>query len=184
LNPPGEADLAETIEVTLTPAIRELAASLNSDPLKIFNYVCRNIEFKPYYGSVKGAQETLWEKEGNDFDLASLLIALLRASGIPARYVCGQVDVPIDRAKLWVGVKDANVCGDMFASGGIPSGLVLSGGQITKLRTDHIWVEAWVTYNQYEGALQNAAPKRWVPLDPSFKQYSFVPCQGVDIGPG
>ncbi len=34
-----------------------------------------------YFGSKKGAQLTLLEKSGNDFDQAALLVALLRAQG-------------------------------------------------------------------------------------------------------
>ena len=48
-----------------------------------------DIEF--YYGAVKGAAETLRQRRGNDIDQASLLIALMRASGVPARYVRGVV---------------------------------------------------------------------------------------------
>ena len=39
----------------------------------------------------------------NDFDTASLLIALLRTSGISARYVYGTVEIPIDKVMNWVG---------------------------------------------------------------------------------
>jgi hypothetical protein len=36
-------------------------------------------------------------------DIASLLIALLRASGIPGRYVHGTVEIPEDRFRNWAG---------------------------------------------------------------------------------
>jgi transglutaminase-like putative cysteine protease len=41
---------------------------------------------------------TLWTRQGNDFDQASLLIALFRAANIPARYVYGTVEIPIEKA--------------------------------------------------------------------------------------
>lgn len=72
------------------PQIAALAKSLGYSPVQIFQYVYNNIEFQPYYGSLKGALVTLQSKAGGPTDQASLLIALLRASGIPARYVRGR----------------------------------------------------------------------------------------------
>jgi len=83
---PTPDDLNSTIDVQITPEIEDLAEMLGHDPVAIYEYVRNNFEYEPYYGSLKGSQETLWEEAGNDADLASLLIALYRASGIPARY--------------------------------------------------------------------------------------------------
>ncbi len=41
--PPTPADLAETIEVKFTPAITELAASLDQDPVKMLSYIRKNV---------------------------------------------------------------------------------------------------------------------------------------------
>lgn len=84
--PPTSADLAETIEVKFTPEIRQLADSLGKNRVKIFNWVRNNIDFVPTWGSIQGTQLCLETRAGNAFDTASLLIALLRYSGIPARY--------------------------------------------------------------------------------------------------
>ncbi len=65
----------------VTPDIQALADGLQHDPLRIFNYVHDHIQYILYFGSVKGAQLTLLEKTGNDFDQCALLVALLRASG-------------------------------------------------------------------------------------------------------
>lgn len=46
---------------------------------------------------------TLQTKRGNSFDTASLLIGLLRAANIPARYVYGTIQIPADKAMNWVG---------------------------------------------------------------------------------
>lgn len=179
--PPTDADLAQTIEVQFTQEIRDLADTLGHNPVKIYEYVRNNFEYEPYYGSLKGAQETLWEKAGNDFDLASLLIALYRASGIPARYVYGTIEVPIEKAMNWVGVEDPTTCADLFASNGIPvAQMIPEGGQVAKkLRMEHVWVEAWVTYDHYRGAVQTPHNKMWIPLDPSFKQYAYE--EGVNL---
>ncbi|MFA7240496.1 MAG: transglutaminase domain-containing protein [Sulfuricellaceae bacterium] len=84
-------DLAETEEVRITPAIQAQAAALNNNPVKIHNWVRNNIEFIPSYGSIQGSEMTFQAKRGNAFDTASLEIALLRAAGIPARYVYGTI---------------------------------------------------------------------------------------------
>lgn len=168
-------DLQETVEVKLTPEIRELAAELDNNPVKIYEFVRNNFDYEPYYGSVKGAQETLWQKAGNDFDLASLLIALYRAAGIPARYVYGVVEIPLEQVKRWVGIEDSKTVVNMFATNGIPSKGIIKGGEITHLLKEHVWVEAYVPLNDYRGCRVDEHGKGWIPLDPSFKQYTETP---------
>lgn len=171
---PTDDDLAETIEVQFTQDITTLTAQLEHNPIKMYEWVKNNIVYEPYYGSRKGANETLWEKGGNDFDQASLSIALFRNSGIPARYVYGVVEIPIDKAMNWVGVEKPEVAAKVFSAGGIPSQAVISGGQITAIRLEHVWVEVYVNYENYRGLdLGGGGQKEWIPLDPSFKQYSY-----------
>ena len=69
------------IAEAITPEIQALADGLQDDPLRIYNYVHDHIRYVLYFGSKKGAQLTLLEKSGNDFDQAALLVALLRAAG-------------------------------------------------------------------------------------------------------
>jgi hypothetical protein len=165
---PGPADLAETLETPLTPEITELAAELGGTPVTLYEYVRNNFKYEPYAGSVKGATQTLREGAGNEWDLASLLIALYRASGIPARYVVGTVEIPIDRAMSWLGVEDPIMAGSLLLSTGRPTGVVTSGGKITSLRTRHVWVQAYVPFIASRGA--TAGPgDTWVVVDPSFK---------------
>ena len=85
--PVVEADLLPTEEIIITPAIEALALELGNDVVTIFTWVKNNIDYEPYYGSMKGSNETLIDMAGNDCDTSSLLLALLRASGIPSRYV-------------------------------------------------------------------------------------------------
>jgi len=96
-DPPTSADLAETIEVKFTPAIQAKATELNHNPVKIYNWVRNNIEFVPTYGSIQGADYCLQTKQCNAIDTSSLLIALLRASGIYARYAQGTIELPIEK---------------------------------------------------------------------------------------
>ena len=165
-------DLAETIEVQLTPEIRAKALELGNNPVKIYEWVRNNFKYETYYGSLKGAQQTLLERSGNDYDQASLLIALLRAANIPARYATGTIELPIDRAMSWLGVKDATTAANIFASGGIPAKAGLSGGKITFIRLEHVWVEAFVNMYPSFGA-KNGSANAWTPIDPSFKEHEL-----------
>jgi hypothetical protein len=170
--PPTADDLAETIEVQFTPEIRAKAQELGNSPVRIFEWVRNNIENEPYYGSMKGAQQTLLEKSGNDFDQASLLIALLRAASIPAKYVSGTIELPIDRVMSWLGVKDPITAANIVASGGIPAKAGLSGGKISSVRLEHVWVEAFVSMYPSFGA-KNGPGNAWTPIDPSFKEHEL-----------
>ena len=72
---------AQSIAETITPEIQALARGLENDPVRMFNYVHDHIRHVFYFGSKKGAELTLLEKSGNDFDQCALLVALLRAGG-------------------------------------------------------------------------------------------------------
>ena len=109
---PGEEYLAQTMEcqwaLTQDPEnpgnyindpedeLVALAAALDNDPVKIYNWVYENIYYakllsdnsKYYYNHSRlGARGAYLKRIGNTWDQSSLLIALLRISGIPARYV-------------------------------------------------------------------------------------------------
>jgi hypothetical protein len=175
LTPATPADLAANEDVQITPDIQALAASLGNQPLQIYNWVRNNVEFVPTYGSVQGSQMTLVVKRGNAFDTASLLIALLRAAGVPARYVTGTVEVPVTAVESWVGgAANSNVAQQLLGQGGVPNVGLSSNGMITHIRLDHVWVEAFVDNIPSRGAVQRAGDT-WVPLDPAFKLHTFTP---------
>ena len=93
MTPPTPPVVAEVI----TPEIQALADGLQDDPVRIFNYVHDHIRYVVYFGSKKGAQLTLLEKAGNDFDQCALLVALLRAAGYSnAAYQFGWMTLPFD----------------------------------------------------------------------------------------
>jgi len=178
---PSADDLMENTEIQFTPEIRAKAQELGYSPVKIYEYVRNNIEFVPTYGSIQGADMCLQTKHCNDFDTASLLIALLRASNLSARYVYGTIEVPIDKVMNWVGgFTDPRAAITLIASGGIPIKPYTSGGVINKVQIEHVSVEAYVSYGPFSGRPSNLnADKIWVPLDPSYKQYTYT--QGIDI---
>lgn len=174
-------DLAETVEVQFTPEIKAKALELGNSPVKIYEWVRNNIEFVPTWGSIQGAQMTLLTRQGNAFDTASLLIALLRAAGIHARYVTGTVELPIDNVMNWAGgFTDPMAALHFMQNGGIPVAVLTSGGTIVKVRLEHVWVEAFIDYLPSRGAKHiNGKEDTWIKLDPSYKQYTYS--QGVDI---
>ncbi|MHB1142348.1 MAG: transglutaminase-like domain-containing protein [Sulfuricaulis sp.] len=179
---PGASDpayLAATAEVTLTPAIQAKAQELGHNPVKIYHWVRNNIEWLPTWGATQDADVTLGSQRGNAMDIASLLIALLRASGIPARYVHGTIEMPEDKFRNWAGgFTSITAAADYAASGGIPVTTVISGGKITKVQLEHIWVEAAIDFHPSRGAVNKSADS-WIQLDPSFKQYQDL--QGLDV---
>lgn len=183
LNQPGGPtadDLAENVDVKHTEAIRAKASELNDDPLEIYNWVRNNIEFIPSYGSIQGAEYTLQHGKGNAFDTSSLLIALLRSANVPARYAYGTVQMPVDEVMNWVGgVEVPEAAQQLLGQGGIPNTGIISGGSISHIRMETVWVEAWVDYLPSRGA-KHVTGDNWIPMDASYKQYEFT--EGADFG--
>ncbi len=166
---PTAADLAASEEVQITPEIEALALQLENKPVAIFNWVRNSIEFVPSAGAIQGSHQTLLSRRGNAYDTASLLIALLRAAQIPARYVYGTVQIPATQVMSWLGgVQTAEAAMQLLNQGGIANTAVIAGGKVTHLQLEHIWVNAWVDYFPSRGAI-NRKGDSWVPLDASFK---------------
>lgn len=167
-------DLRETADIQITSEIRELAAKLEYSPVRIFEYVANNIQYEPYKGSLKGAMGTLVAGGGNSTDQASLLIALLRASNIPARYVKGNIRFDNDpRALRWIGAKDYPGARAILVQGKVDATNTATSLSISS----HVWVEACVPYTHYRGANIDPLGQRWIPLDPSFKDKTYQ--QGI-----
>lgn len=174
-----QAALGENIEIQLTPEIKALAVELNNNSIEIYTWVHNNIRFIPSYGSIQGAQHTLETKQGNAIDTASLLIALLRAANIPARYAYGTVEIPAEKVMNWVGgAKAPEAAQAILGMGGVPTIGLLEGGKISKFRLEHVWVEAYVDYFPSRGVKEKVGDS-WVPMDASFKQYDFI--TGMDL---
>ncbi|MCP4699282.1 MAG: transglutaminase domain-containing protein, partial [Gammaproteobacteria bacterium] len=138
-NPEDKCYTAPTEDVQITQEIRDLAATKGGNPVGVYKWVHNNIQFIPAWGSIQGSDMTLKTKSGNAFDTASLLIALLRASDIPARYVHGTVQIPIKKVMNWAGgaeVPEAAV--QLLAQGGIPVTAQTQGGKIAFVKMEHV----------------------------------------------
>ncbi|MFA5026974.1 MAG: DUF6531 domain-containing protein, partial [Candidatus Methylomirabilota bacterium] len=166
-----QADLTPTVDAPITQEIRDLAAFLGHSPTRIYEYVANEVAFEPYYGSLKGAIGTLYSRAGNATDHASLLIALLRASGFPSRYVMGVVVFNQDpRILAWLGVKSYEAAANVLNAGRIPA--EWSGSSVWFW---HVWAEACVPFGAYRGLGVGLGGYRWVPLDASFKEMTYQP---------
>jgi RHS repeat-associated protein len=182
----GAADLAGTPEAPLAPEIVAQASSLGFDYVQIFQWVRNQVRTEWYAGSMKGAIGTLRQGAGNDVDQASLLIALLRASGGGARYVHGVVQLPVAALAVSLGVADspaaaatAAVVDTALSRAGVAHAPVIAGGQVAAFTVDHTWVEAYLPYNNYRGAVVDVSGAAWVPLAPAIKAVDDVPPTGV-----
>ena len=186
---PSVADLAETPEIQLTPAIRAKAAELGKNPVTIQNWVRNTIHWVPNWGGIQTAQTTLDKSSGNAVDIATLQIALLRASNIPARYQFGTIELPIAQAMNWVGgASTAETVQQMLGQGGIANTGIASGGRVSHIRMEHAWVKAYVNWVPARGAVNananqhpnpNPSHNAWVQLDGAYKQHTFTP--GMDL---
>lgn len=173
------ADLTQTPDIQITQAIIDKATELDHNPADIYKWVHDNIQYMPTYGSIQGSDYTLQTKRGNAFDTASLLIALLRASDIPARYVYGTVDIPAEQAMDWVGgVNNINAAQNLLGQGGVPNVGLTNGSVATHLRMEHVWVEANINAIS-RGMANNDNQTQWIPLDASYKSYTRT--DGIDL---
>ncbi|OZG74354.1 hypothetical protein BTA51_04905 [Hahella sp. CCB-MM4] len=150
-----------------TDEVQALLDEVGEDPLTLYKWVHDNIRWLPSYGVMQGASYTLEARQGNAFDTASLLIALLRKSGVPARYVYGTVALPTVEVQNWIGdVRYPEAVANLLSQGGIPHRQISYGGALEETELEHVWVEA-----QIDG--------KWISLDPSFKRYTYT--EGVDL---
>ena len=180
-------DLNSTEEAPISEEIAELAQSLNWNPVSIYEYLKNTIETEWYWGCMKGAEETLRQQSGNDCDQAALLVALLRASGFPSRYVRGTIaffagnEEPITKVKNLMGIDDPWKIAEFFQKEGIPFRPIITGGSIGNFQIEHIWVESEIPYANYRGAVIDEYGKTWLGLDASVKVNDYQYNSPTDI---
>ncbi|MFH0725314.1 MAG: transglutaminase domain-containing protein, partial [Pseudomonadota bacterium] len=179
----GEADLLSIPEAPVTREIALLAESLHWNPVEIYAWVKNNVETQWYWGCMKGAEETLRQKSGNDCDQACLLIALLRSAGYPCRFVQGVIRFfpDMERAKHLTGVADEAGVATFFQKAGIAYSPVIAGGRIANFEIEHIWVETLVPWSNYRGSVVDEHGKIWVALDTAVKVPGFSVTPAADI---
>ncbi|WP_205704014.1 transglutaminase domain-containing protein, partial [Candidatus Chloroploca sp. Khr17] len=134
-------------------------AALGGEPERLFAYV-KTLEHEVYGGSLRGTRGTLWSQAGNALDKASLLIALLRASGTPARYRHGTLnDERINQLILAMFPTPQGVIGHVPPGEAVADPTTIP--MLVNEARDHWWVEAYLP------------GQGWVELDPSFRAASI-----------
>lgn len=84
-------DGAQT-ELSLTQEMADITESL-ATPVNIYNYISNSINFEFYPDSRKGAIGTFEQYGGNDYDIASLFIAMLKHLNYEASYINGTIEL-------------------------------------------------------------------------------------------
>ncbi len=167
--------LAATVEIPLNSEVmlplQQKATQLRT-PLEIYRYVRDRYQFNLYHGSRSNAANTFHSSGANDVDLATLLIAMMRSQGIPARYVRG--DVVLEKYNLanWLKAQRDDAPNMLATS----RWSVSNGDQYVEF--EHAWVQVFVPKNSLTGiepgvnCVQTPDACEWVDLDPSYKLHS------------
>jgi RHS repeat-associated protein len=152
-------------------SIKELARSLRNNPDLIYQYVRNNVEYYPIFGVQKGALGAVLDNQGTAHDQATLMVELLRASGVEAAYIRGAINLDANQAASWYGVDTSNACAvaNVLGQGQIPIYEITATNDgkcpeapspLVSVAVEHIWVKAKI-----DGA--------WYVFDPSLKSHSF-----------
>jgi RHS repeat-associated protein len=168
----SQNDLIDEPTEEISAVAQAIVESSGSDPAwrKLFNHVT-GMNYEHYYGCKKGAALTFFEEGGNDADLSTLLVAMLRSSGYEARYGKGKVMFPVSQHPSnhtlvsWLGVAASNIH-EFSTLRGFPSTYTDSAFP-GKRALDRVWVEVLVDGN-------------WVRLDPAFKERVEVPPYSIN----
>ncbi len=147
-----------------------LAKELGNTSVALYEFVRNNVLFDAYWGVMRGPIRTYYDLYGNSFDQSSLLVALLRATGTPARYVYGLVGVKSKVVMDTLGVWNKESLLKILTYSYLLDQYDPSNDVIW-LR--HSWVRAFVNNS-------------WVDMDPSFKKTirkTSSPIEGVTLPP-
>ena len=177
IDPESEiAILARGLMAGLNPSASAEAA--HEVALRMYQYVTNHIDYAPYYGSLKGATQTLLDRAGNDFDQASLLVELFRLAGFDAKYVHGVMGMPAAGdaqqrdLEHWLDMS-AQQAAKMLIDTGVP---IVFFVEDNYLQLERVWVRLSLP----DGSSYD--------LDPSFKIYDSTPginleaATGLDLG--
>jgi RHS repeat-associated protein len=168
--PQTEANVAAASNVVPgPPSITELARALKNDVDVIYEWVTNNINFYPVWGHFKGGFGALVDQRGTSFDIAELMILLLRESGYTANFVFGQIGLSGIEASNWlgIGIDNSGFFSGLVGFGGIPFQNGTNGdGSLSGAVMSHVWVRVTIDGVDYD-------------FDPSFKQ--MVQSTGIDL---
>lgn len=110
------------------------------DAVSVYNYLYNNMRSEFYYGSRKGAIGTFEQGGGNDIDLSSLLIAMLRYLGYDADYVTSKAGFTGDQITKWTNTDSVETAHSILSSQGRNNDIVTIEG-ITYYFYDYKYVQ-------------------------------------------
>ncbi|MCK4613868.1 MAG: transglutaminase domain-containing protein, partial [Thermoplasmata archaeon] len=161
---PGDDDLLETEDAWISEYVGQKANSMDME--KLYRWVLEGVDYEPYLGSLKGSDQTLMQRTGNDVDQASLLIAMLRERDVPARYVYGTIQAPGNDVADWLMADTPGNAAQILRGSGIPA--KVQGGDVI---FEHYWVAACID-------------DEWVELDPSWSPEEFEEIDNLTVMDG
>ena len=164
-------DLTGTDAAPLHPAIIAQARDLDFEYTRIADFVRTQVQTEWYVGSQKGPLGTLRSRAGNDADQAALLVALLRASSVPARFVAGTALVDIEDVGASLGLTQPSAIVRALNRAGVPHRPRSQGGSIRQIELDQVWVSARVPYSNVRGAAIESTGPAWLPFAPAIKRH-------------
>ncbi len=163
----------------LEAELEAVRSALGGDPAAVYQWVYENIEYEWTWGSNKGAEGTLLDRSGNDFDQANLVLALLEGYGHTAVIEYGTIRYDAAAITSWLGIPDdAVLLRRIFGTfGGRDPGsnTVVANGDDTIQYADleRVWVRVDVGPS-HQGGYSFAM------LDPAFKSHDVIP--PIDLG--
>ena len=141
-------------ETQMTQDMATLAEKLGT-PDEVFSYILNNYKTEFYYGSRKGAIGTFEEGGGNDYDLSSFMIAMLRYLGYTANHAVRYIILTDDDLVKMTAASDAESAKRIFTANNKTLTPYENGGYITE-----------------QAMVQLVLDDDKVLLDPSFKYYT------------
>ncbi len=144
-------------ELSLTQEMADITESL-ATPVNIYNYISNNINFEFYPDSRKGAIGTFEQYGGNDYDIASLFIAMLEHLNYEASYINGTIELTEQQAINYTGAKDIDSALNIIRLRDLEA---TYNQQLNTISFNHVWVKLIYDSNEFY-------------LDPSFKEYMSV----------
>lgn len=143
------------------PEIESLARALG-DAEAIARFVSEQLAFSPYAGHFRAPAEVLLDRVGNDADLSALLVELLRAARIPARFATGNVRESLRDLGDALDVASPSVLMKLLEESGRTVFVQRNGDALEADLWNRVWVRAWIG-------------GRWIDVDPSERVLDVEP---------
>lgn len=115
-----DTSIVSTDQPVETSVTAEMAAKADElgNAVAVYNYLYNNMRSEFYYGSRKGAIGAYEQGGGNDTDLSSLLIAMLRYLGYDANYVTSIAGFNEKQLLRWTNTDSIDIAQSIYASQG------------------------------------------------------------------